>query len=81
MPNKLKVLSGKEVIKIFEKFGFLILRTNGSHVSLKYKTKLKEMHTTIPLHKELKKGTLKNIVKDFEFCFGLEKCNHEFYNK
>lgn len=81
MSEKLKVLSGKEVIKIFERYGFEVSRTVGSHVRLKFQKEFLEMHVTIPLHKELKRGTLRGIAKDFESCFGYEKCREEFYSK
>lgn len=81
MSPKLKVLSGKDAIKIFEKYGFAIVRTKGSHVRLYYHSEQIERHVTIPLHGELKKGTLRNIIKDFDFCFGVKKCNQEFYSK
>ncbi|MBI3685306.1 type II toxin-antitoxin system HicA family toxin [Candidatus Azambacteria bacterium] len=59
---KLKVLSGKEVVGIFEAFGFSVTGQKGSHI------KLKRIHDNgtkqvliIPDHQELDKGTLKAI--------------------
>jgi predicted RNA binding protein YcfA (HicA-like mRNA interferase family) len=59
---KLKVLSGKEVIKIFESFGFLVVNQKGSHIKLKriINNNIKQT-LTIPNHQELDKGTLKVI--------------------
>jgi predicted RNA binding protein YcfA (HicA-like mRNA interferase family) len=45
-------LSGKEMLKLFQKAGWKVLRSKGSHVIVG-KDSLRE---TIPLHKELKKG-------------------------
>lgn len=59
--SKLPVVSGKVCIKVLEKFGFNIYRRRGSHVTL-----LREIppnHTTVPLHKELDRGTLKAILR------------------
>ena len=73
MPRKLRILSGKEVIKVLEKKGLSITRTVGSHVRLSSKTNDGEnFHITIPLHKELKKGTLKGIISELERYISLE---------
>ena len=53
---KLPVISGKELIKVFEKIGFVFIRQKGSHVIMKHQDNLV---VTIPLQKEIKKGTLK----------------------
>lgn len=56
---KLPVLSGKELIKVLQREGFIIVRQKGSHVSL-YKD---EFRTVVPLHSDLSKGTLIGILK------------------
>jgi predicted RNA binding protein YcfA (HicA-like mRNA interferase family) len=53
---KLPVVSGKELIKAFEKIGFEYIRQKGDHVIMKHTD---GRVVTIPLHKEIKKGTLK----------------------
>ena len=67
---RIKQLSGKEIIKIFESHGFEVKRTVGSHVRLTLKQNDSSYHVTIPLHNPVKKGTLSGIIKDFELCFG-----------
>lgn len=60
---KFKILSGKEVIKIFETFGFQIVNQKGSHIKLRRivgKDNIKQI-LTIPNHQELDKGTIKAI--------------------
>ena len=52
-------ISGKKVIKIFEKLGFKFARQKGSHVVLRKGNK----GCVIPLHKELAIGTLRNAIK------------------
>ena len=57
--GKLPTLSGKELIKILQKAGFVIVRQKSSHVSLskdKYRT-------VVPLQPELAKGTLLAILR------------------
>lgn len=58
---KLKILSGKEVINIFEIFGFSVAGQKGSHVKLRKLTPACRQTLTIPNHQELDKGTLKAI--------------------
>ncbi|PIP14593.1 hypothetical protein COW98_02100 [Candidatus Roizmanbacteria bacterium CG22_combo_CG10-13_8_21_14_all_35_9] len=53
---KLPVVSGKELIKVFGKIGFLFVRQRGDHVIMKHQD---GRIVTIPLKKEIKKGTLK----------------------
>lgn len=57
---KLPALKPKQVIKVLEKAGFEFARQKGSH-AMYVKDNL---GVTIPIHnKELKKGTLKSIIK------------------
>ena len=53
---KLPVVSGKELIKALTKIGFLFIRQRGNHVIMKNPD---GRVVTIPLKKEIKKGTLK----------------------
>ena len=62
MPN-IKNLSGKEVIKILESFGFEQLRQKGSHIILVKKTSSDKIGYVVPNHKDLALGTLKGILK------------------
>lgn len=60
----LKKISGREVIKILcNKFGFATIRQSGSHVMLVKKTSDGKIGTVVPLHKQVKIGTLKNILR------------------
>jgi predicted RNA binding protein YcfA (HicA-like mRNA interferase family) len=56
---KLPVISGEELVKTLEKFGFRQVRQRGSHVSLEKGPQ----RTVVPLHEELAKGTLLGILK------------------
>lgn len=63
MPSLRKV-SGEKLLKILcNKFGFIVLRQRGSHVSVSKETPYGKIGTVIPMHKELKIGTLKGILK------------------
>ncbi len=61
---KLRRLSGAEVIRIFEHFGFVIHTQRGSHAKLRRIGIMGEKQTlTIPLHTELDIGTLRAIFR------------------
>ena len=56
MPN-VPLLSGREVVRVFEKFGWQVARQRGSHIIL-----VKEgarATLSVPGHKEVARGTLR----------------------
>ncbi len=61
--DKLRRISGKELIAILEKFGFKQVRQRGSHVILKKETDKGVIGTVVPVHKELAIGTLRGILR------------------
>ncbi|MBS3103174.1 type II toxin-antitoxin system HicA family toxin [Candidatus Woesearchaeota archaeon] len=61
---KLPIISGLEVIKRLKKAGFIATRQKGSHVRLEKFTIEKTIKITVPLHSEMKKGTLTRIIKE-----------------
>jgi predicted RNA binding protein YcfA (HicA-like mRNA interferase family) len=57
-------LSGTEIIKILVRdFGFEVARQRGSHVILRKFSEGKKIVTVVPLHKEVKPGTLLGILE------------------
>ncbi|MCK4636439.1 MAG: type II toxin-antitoxin system HicA family toxin [Methanomicrobia archaeon] len=63
MPELRKV-SGEKTVKILcNKFGFAITGRSGSHVRLSKITPKGKVGTVVPMHEELKIGTLKGILK------------------
>jgi predicted RNA binding protein YcfA (HicA-like mRNA interferase family) len=70
MPN-LPTLSGKEVVKTFEKLGWSVARQSGSHIIM---TREGEIVTlSVPNHREVAKGTLRSLIRSAnltvdEFC-------------
>jgi len=60
--TKLPRITGRELIKIIEKFGFILIRTVGSHVILKHPD---GRRTTIPCHsgEVIGPGLLNKIIK------------------
>ncbi|MCD6141268.1 hypothetical protein DRJ23_05165 [Candidatus Acetothermia bacterium] len=63
--SKLPVVSGREVVKRLEKIGFVFVRQSGSHMVLR-REKPPKMTISIPDHKELKRRTLKNILRQVD---------------
>ena len=61
---KLPRISGLDVIKRLKKAGFIATRQKGSHIRLEKLGGEKTIKLTVPLHKEMKKGTLSRIIKD-----------------
>jgi predicted RNA binding protein YcfA (HicA-like mRNA interferase family) len=60
---KLPIISGKKAISTFEKMGFIKSRQTGSHVVLKKSISDGEIVCVVPLHRELRRGTLSGIIK------------------
>ena len=54
-------LSGNEVVRVFETFGWSVARQRGSHIIM---TKENEIVTlSVPNHKEVAKGTLRSLIR------------------
>jgi predicted RNA binding protein YcfA (HicA-like mRNA interferase family) len=52
-------MSGKEMVRLYERCGWIVLRQRGSHVQMG-KGSLRE---TVPMHAELKKGLERRLLK------------------
>ncbi len=62
--SRLPRLSGERVVKLLtKKFGFEVSRQRGSHVVLVKYVKGRKIGTVVPLHKELKAGTLMGVLR------------------
>jgi predicted RNA binding protein YcfA (HicA-like mRNA interferase family) len=59
---KLPVISGKELVAALKRAGFVEVRQKGSHVSLQKVASDTTYKTVVPLHRELAKGTLIDIL-------------------
>ena len=60
--QKLPVVSGKDLIKLLSKLGYKTVRQRGSHIRLVKVSEIGEHKITVPLHKEIAKGTLSDII-------------------
>ena len=61
--SKLPVLSGKELCKILYLMGYEFDHQTGSHIILRRNTE-PFRRLTVPNHKEIAKGTLRNIIRE-----------------
>jgi len=67
-------ISGAELIQILGRFGYHNIRQTGSHVRLmRIYGEQQEHHITIPLHKNLRLGTLNSILQDVSARSGVDK--------
>jgi predicted RNA binding protein YcfA (HicA-like mRNA interferase family) len=76
---KLKHLSGKEVIRFCDSYGFTISRQKGSHVNLVRIVSGKKQLVTIPDHREIDRGTLHSICKQLGYYIPENEIREFFY--
>ena len=60
---KLPRISSKKAIRVLERLGFEQIRQTGSHVVMKKETEEGKLGCVVPIHRELKVGTLSGILK------------------
>lgn len=60
---RLPRISANEAVRALERLGFIQTRQTGSHVVLKKPTLEGEIVCVVPLHRELKVGTLSGVLK------------------
>ncbi len=62
MSERLPVVSGAQLVRVLEQLGWEVVRQRGSHVRLK--NSARSTFLVVPLHRELKHGTLSGILRD-----------------
>jgi len=63
--SRLPIISGKSAVKAFEKIGYRITKTRGSHFCLHH-IDPRRNPLTIPNHKTLGRGLLRKLIRDAE---------------
>jgi len=71
--QKLPVVSGEKLIKVLVSLDYEIIRQRGSHIRLKKSTVAGDHNITIPLHDELAKGTLNDILSQVSIWNGISR--------
>jgi len=61
--GRLRVLSGREVCRILHDNGFALIRQRGSHAVMQRAVGDSTVTVPVPLHDELKSGTLLAIIR------------------
>ena len=56
-----KTFSGKEIVKALRRIGFVVDHPKGSHIFMHNLER--NISVVVPFHKEIRKGTLNNIIK------------------
>ena len=64
MSPKLPVVSGRQVIRVLERIGYQIVRQKGSHIRLRDENDPEHLPITVPDHRTLKPGLLRQILRD-----------------
>lgn len=60
---KLGIISGKELCRILELHGFCAVRQRGSHVIMQKRSVETTVTVPIPMHREVRIGTLQSIIR------------------
>jgi len=71
--QKRPVVSGEKLLKVLVRLGYEIIRQRGSHVRLKKLTAAGDHNITVPLHDELAKGTLNDILSQVSIWNGISE--------
>lgn len=64
MSPKLPVVSGRQVIRVLEHLGYQPVRQRGSHIRLRDESDPEHLPITVPDHRTLKPGLLRQILRD-----------------
>jgi len=57
----LPVISGSEVVKVFERFGWTVARQTSSHIIMTKDGEIASL--SIPNHREVARGTLRSLIR------------------
>lgn len=57
----LPILSGKEIVKIFESLGWKVSRQRGSHIIMIKQSEIVTL--SVPNHREVARGTLRSLIR------------------
>jgi predicted RNA binding protein YcfA (HicA-like mRNA interferase family) len=73
MPKVPRDISGRELAKLLNRYGYKIVRQTSSHIRLVSTIKQIEHKITIPDHQPIKIGTFNNILNDIAEYLKLSK--------
>ena len=61
--GRLRVFSGKELCRVLSQHGFQQVRQRGSHVVMQKRTDNSTVTVPVPMHDEIRIGTLQSIIR------------------
>ena len=61
--GRLRTFSGREVCRLLGEHGFAEVRRRGSHVVMQQRAEGSTVTIPVPIHDELKTGTLRSIIR------------------
>jgi len=61
--GRLRVFSGKELCRLLSQHGFQQVRQRGSHVVMQKRTATSTVTVPVPMHDEIRIGTLQSIIR------------------
>jgi len=70
---KLPQVSGSQIVNLLLSLGYSFNRQKGSHATYEKSAKVGEHTITVPLHKEITKGTLNDILNKTSLFNGISK--------
>ncbi|HEY4516193.1 MAG TPA: type II toxin-antitoxin system HicA family toxin [Candidatus Paceibacterota bacterium] len=76
----MRVLGGKDLLKIFSSFGFKEIDQRGSHLKMRRIVDGDKQTLTVPIHKEIDKGLLKQIFVQASQYISEEELKPFFYS-
>lgn len=62
--SKLPIVSGRQAVKVFTHIGYLVVRQRGSHMRLRDDSNPNHLPSTVPDHKAVKPGLLRDLLRD-----------------
>lgn len=74
-------MSGKDIVKILENFNFIVIKQTGSHIKLRRIINRQKQTATVPNHKPIRKGTLKDIYNQALRYVDEEELKKYFYSE
>lgn len=77
--SKLRVISGKKLVSVFESFGFVRVGQKGSHIKMQRFYSGLMQTLVIPNHTSISKGTLKEIYSQALQYFSEKEIKNIFY--
>lgn len=61
--TRLPSVSYEQIVRAFQRDGWVVIRQRGSHIRLEKRTEDRTLKLTVPAHRPVKRSTLSHILK------------------